>query len=135
MPVTPANANYGQTISSTAILIFASERCGGQQMNGAQAITVYNSGTNDLEVHFNGFMADQYGPNDGATTTQVIPDPGIDDIDTWWQTQQPEVARIPSGTSMTFEVTDINNGSQIDWVVVHAPGSDTTVDWSVTKRK
>ncbi len=127
MTTSPANAASKQAITEAAEFIFKSERAGGSQINGCQAVSIYNSGTVDIFAHVNGFHANPTGSGSTAPPSAYDYD-GDNTL---------EYARIPSGTSITFEITDATLlGTQIDWIIVKADPADTgSIDWTVTKRR
>ncbi len=110
------NACNSLSVGTVAVTIFQSAAASGADMDGALALSIYNSGGTDA-------MVKSTGHHDDVTNLFGSPAP------TQWMP-------LPAGKSVTIEVEN-NAGSygQLQLVKVKTASSSTTIGWGVTKRR
>jgi hypothetical protein len=105
------NAVYKMTIDSTGEYVFKSGRVGGYDLNGAKAITLYNSGSVDASIlcsNLHDTVAKKPDGTSAAGLTQRGP--------------------LPAGASVTLRAP------WTDSIHVKADSSTTTISLMVTER-
>lgn len=113
------NACNGLTINTDGETIFLSTADGGSDIDGALAISIYNSGSADALIKANGHHTTVATKPDGTSAAGVS-----------------QYLLVPAGKSVTLEVEN-NAGAygQIGSVFAKSASATTTLSFGVTKRR